>query len=140
MSVVTPPDVELALTGYLRDALKRAGKQVQVSNKEPADLKLPLKKPLVVVRDDGGTQKSRISYTSRVGVTVLAGTRRNDKEANDLARLVYGILADPDIALDETMPFCSVDFPACTTPTAVIDNLDVARRYMTCEYIIVGEF
>ena len=97
MARVTAPDLELWLTGYVRGVLAAEGVTAQVSNKEPGDLVLPLAKPLVVIRDDSGVRLSHVTYDRSVGVSVLAGTRTNDKLAGDLARLVMAILTDDAI-------------------------------------------
>lgn len=139
-AIVTPPDMELFLTGYLRGCLRDRGMAVQVSNKEPDNLKLPLARPLIVVRDDGGLQESRISYQANIGVSVLAGTRKNDRAANDLARIVYAILTNPEIVSAPDSPITVVDIEGCTRPVPVIEDLDVSRRYMTLTYGAVGAF
>lgn len=139
-TTVTPPDMELFLTGYLRGCLRDRGMPIQVSNKEPDSLKLPLSKPLIVVRDDGGLQESRISYQANIGVSVLAGTRKNDRPANDLARIVYAILTSPEIVSASDSPITVVDIEGCTRPIPVVEELDVSRRYMTLTYGAVGTF
>lgn len=139
-TTVTPPDMELFLTGYLRKCLRDRGMAVQVSNKEPDNLKLPLARPLIVVRDDGGLQESRISYQANIGVSVMAGTRKNDRAANDLARIVYAILTNPEIVSAPDSPITVVDIEGCTRPIPVVEDLDVSRRYMTFTYGVVGTF
>lgn len=139
-TIVTPPDMELFLTGYLRERLRDRGMAIQVSNKEPDSLKLPLTKPLIVVRDDGGLQESRISYQASIGVSVLAGTRKNDRAANDLARIVYAILTNTEIVYAPGSPITVVDVEGCTRPVPVVESLDVSRRYMTLSYGAVGTF
>ncbi|NMW65983.1 hypothetical protein HHJ78_10855 [Mobiluncus mulieris] len=140
MSIVVPADVELFLTKYLRQTLLMNNLTVQVSNKEPGNLRLPLQRPLVVVRDDGGGQQSRLTFAHRVGVNVLAGSKRSDYDANRLARIVYGILTDDDIVEADASPIVAFYREGCVPPTPVLESLDVARRYMTVEYLTVGEF
>lgn len=140
MTRVTPPDLELWLTAYLRTVLTDAGLSVQVSNKEPADLALPLKKPLVVIRDDSGNRLSHVTFDRSVGVSVLAGTKANDKSANDLARLVMAVLMDDAVVSAAGSPVASIEWDGCTGPYPVAEDLDVARRYGTVEYIVVGSW
>lgn len=140
MTRVTAPDLELWLTTYLRTILTSEGHSVQVSNKEPADLSLPLKQPLVVIRDDSGTRLSHVTFDRSIGVSILAGSRMNDKPANDLARLVMSILMDDAIVHADGSPIASVDWDGCNGPYSVIDDLDVARRYGTVGYIVVGSW
>lgn len=140
MARVTAPDLEMWLCGHLRAELAAAGESVQVSNHEPGELKLPLKKPLVVIRDDSGARMSQVTFERSVGVSVLHGTTLNGQPANDLARLVVAILTDDAIVEASGSPIAAVDYDGCNGPYAVAENLDVARRYATVGYIIVGSW
>ena len=140
MARVTAPDLELWLTGYVRGVLAAEGVTAQVSNKEPGDLVLPLAKPLVVIRDDSGVRLSHVTYDRSVGVSVLAGTRTNDKPAGDLARLVMAILTDDAIVEAVGSPVAAVDWDGCNGPYPVVEELDVARRYGTVQYTVVGSW
>lgn len=136
---VTPPDVELFLTGWLRAALHRRGYDVEVSNKEPADLAFPLTRPLIVVRDDGGPQTEIITYTATVGITVLAGTRQNDQPAMDLARLVYALATSAGVYLAQGSPITAIDKEGGSTrPYRVNDTAETSRAYMTIGYSLTG--
>ncbi len=136
MDRVTPPDLEDWLTGYLRSEFPEA----QVGNKEPSDLgkRLPLAKPVIVVRDDSGPRLDYTTFDRSVGVSVLAGSRANDKPANDLARSVAAVLFDLAIATAPGSPIASVDMGGCNGPYPVVETLDVARRYMTAQYTVIG--
>lgn len=140
MARVTAPDLELWLTQYLRGALAVEGLDVQVSNKEPTNLSLPLKRPLIVIRDDSGSRLSAITFDRSIGVSVLAGTKTNDKAANDLARMVAGILTDDTIIDAPDSPIAAIDWDGCNGPYAVAGNLDVARRYSTVQYTVIGSW
>ena len=140
MARVTPPDLEMWLSTYLRAILADEGLDVQVSNKEPADLKLPLKKPLVVLRDDSGSRMSHVSFDRSLGVSVLAGSRMNDQPANTLARTVSAILTDDEIILADGSPVAAVEWDGCNGPYPVAESLDVARRYLTIQYTVVGSW
>lgn len=140
MARVTAPDLELWLTGYIRGVLAAEGVTAQVSNKEPGDLVLPLAKPLVVIRDDSGVRLSHVTYDRSVGVSVLAGTRTNDKLAGDLARLVMAIMTDDAIVEAVGSPVAAVDWDGCNGPYPVVEELDVARRYGTVQYTVVGSW
>ena len=140
MARVTAPDLELWLTGYVRGVLAAEGVTAQVSNKEPGDLVLPLAKPLVVIRDDSGVRLSHVTYDRSVGVSVLAGTRTNDKPAGDLARLVLAILTDDAIVEAVGSPVAAVEWDGCNGPYPVVEELDVARRYGTVQYTVVGSW
>ncbi|QZY52921.1 hypothetical protein [Leucobacter tenebrionis] len=136
MALVLAPDMELWLTRYLRAPVFALG--ADISNKEPADLQVPLARPLIVVRDDSGNRKSKITFDRSIGVSVLAGSRRHDQPANDLARRVMAILTDDAIVEAEGSPIASVD--DCNGPYPVQDELDVARRYFTVQYTVVGSW
>lgn len=140
MALVVTPDMELWLTTYLREVLTVEGLDVQVSNKEPPDLSLPLTRPVVVIRDDSGSRLSHVTFDRSIGVSVLAGTRMNDKPANDLARIVTAILTDDEIITAQGSPIAAVDWSGCNGPYPVADDLDVARRYATAAYVVVGDW
>lgn len=135
---VTPPDLEQWLTGYVRSCAAEDGHSVEVSNKEPSTLSLPLKRPLIVIRDDSGPRKDHPTFDRSVGATVLAGSRMNDKPANDLGRWLLAVLMDDAIVEAPGSPIASVDWDGFNGPTPVTDPLDVARRYMTAQYTVVG--
>lgn len=137
---VLPPDLETWFTTLLRTEVRAAGVDVEVGNKEPADLRLPLPRPLIVVRDDSGDRTDWTTFDRQVGFTVLAGTRQNDKPANDLARLVASIVHDTDLPLLDDSPIAAVDMTGCNGPYAVPEPLDVARRYLTGSYVASGSW
>lgn len=138
MTAVVPPDLELWLTGYARARLAAAGRgEVEVGNKEPPLLSLG-SPPLVVIRDDSGVKTSVVTFDRQVGVSVLAGSRLDDQPANDLARLMFGVLTDPGIASAVGSPITHVNLGDCFGPYAVPEPLDVARRYFTIGYGVVG--
>lgn len=140
MARVTAPDLELWLVNYLRATLISEGQPVQVSNKEPGTLSLPLAKPLIVVRDDSGNRESHVTFDRSLGVSVLAGTRMNDMPANTLAREVMAILSDEEILDAPGSPVASIEWDGCNGPYPVTENLDVARRYLTVQYTVVGSW
>lgn len=132
--MLTPPDLEAWLCSYIRSSIP----DIEVDNKEPWKYSLPLVKPLVVVRDDSGSRMSHVTFDRSVGVSVIAGTKRRDKQANDLARQIEALLTDDHIVFAEGSPIASVTWDGCFGPYAVADDLDVARRYMTVQYTVVG--
>lgn len=139
MTAVIPPDIELWLTTYIRTRLKRDTVMVEVSNKEPATLATPLKRPLIIVRNDGQSTKSRISYDATVGVNVLGGTAQDDQATMDLARKVFAILTDDvELLLPSGSPIADIDYGSCLAPTHVTDAQNVTRTYMSLAYTTVG--
>lgn len=137
---VTPPDLELWLTGYVRSLAASEGIDADVTNKEATDLTTPLVRPLIVIRDDSGPRLSHVTFDRSIGWTVLAGTRMHDQPANDLARWVAAVLFDLELPLVDGSPIASVDVDGCNGPYAVPEQLDVARRYGTAQYTVVGSW
>ncbi|MBO3663733.1 hypothetical protein [Microbacterium stercoris] len=137
---VTPPDLELWLTGYVRALAAGEGLVVDVSNKEPPTLSLPLKRPLIVIRDDSGPRLSHVTFDRSIGASVLAGSKQDDKPANDLARWLAAVLFDLDLPLADNSPIAAVDPSGCNGPYAVDEELDVARRYLTAQYVAAGSW
>lgn len=138
MTRILPPDMELWLTGYLRATLEADGEDVEVDAKEPDELTTPLERPLIIVRDDSGARTEAITFDRQVGVSVLAGTRTDDREARRLSRLVYAIATDTDIALAVGSPVAAVT--GANGPYAVAEDQDVSRRYFTVSYSVVGSW
>lgn len=132
------------LVDYLRAELHAAGHLCSVGNKEhpatgPNALKLPLVKPVVIVRDDSGNRLDWTTFDRSVGVSVLWGqSKQDDKPANDLARLVMSIISDDTLALVDGSPIAYVNYDGCNGPYPVAEELDCARRYMTAQYTVVG--
>lgn len=137
---VTPPALEMWLTGYVRDLAATEGKSVSVSNKEPDTLRVPLAKPLIVIRDDSGSRLGWTTFDRSIGATVLAGTRQNDKPADDLAQWLAAVLMDDAIILAPGSPITSIEWDGCNGPYAVSEPVDLARRYSTIQYVVTGSW
>lgn len=136
---VTPPDLELFLTRYLRERAAARGDVVKVGNKESADLTVT-SSDQIVVRDDSGSRTGWTSFERSAGVSVLAGTRLNDFPANELARDVFADLTDEAILTWPGSPIASIEWDGCNGPYAVPEQMDKARRYMTVAYSVVGSW
>lgn len=145
-SRVTRPDMELWWTTYIRACAVTDGLDVDVDNKEPINLALPMHRPLIIIRDDGGPRLSHVTFDHSVGASVLAGTRMNDKLANDTARWLAAVMHDielPTLSMPESVPptpVVAVEIDGCNGPIAVTESLDVARRYITGQYTIAGTY
>ena len=137
MARVLPPDLELFLTGYLRDRAAERGAVVRVGNKEPSDLTTD-SPDQIVVRDDSGARESAVSFDRSVGVSVLAGTRAYDLPANMLARETVADLTDDAILTWPGSPVAAIRWDGCNGPYAVPEAADKARRYMTVQYAVLG--
>jgi hypothetical protein len=138
VTAVTPPDLEDWLCGYVRALAEAKGLEATVGNKEPPRLSLPVAKPIIVIRDDTGPRISQVTFDRSVGVSVLAGSKLNDKPANDIARWLAGVLMDDAIVEAPGSPIASIEYDGANGPYAVTESLDVARRYLTVEYTVVG--
>lgn len=134
MTLYLPPDMELFLTGWLRSRIPK----VRFTNREPDNLSTPLEQPVVVIRDDSGPATSQVTFDRSIGVSVLAGSKTNDKPANDLARIIYAHLTCDEIVTAPESPVAALIDSGCNGPYPVQDDHDYARRYMTVEYSTVG--
>lgn len=137
---VTPPDLELWLTGLVRTLAAADDLVVDVGNKEPSDLQVPLTRPLIVIRDDSGARTGWTTYDRSVGASVLAGSKANDQPAKDLARWLASVLHDDALVLVEGSPIARVEWDGCNGPEAIADEIDVARQYLTAQYIVTGSW
>lgn len=136
MTMVLPPDLESFLCAHLRAHLTDVP-GLQAGDKRPQDYTGTF--PLVVVRDDGGSQAERVMFDRSLGVTVTAGTRSNNGPAKRLARRVYALLTDPSIVSVPGSPICAVVEDGCNGPYPVSEELDVACYYLAVEYSAVGD-
>lgn len=138
--IVVPPDMELYMTRWLRRKLEARGIDVEVSNKEPADASYPLARPLIVVRDDGGTQTEKVTFDRTLAFNVLYGSRQDDYATMSLARLVYALVTSHGLVLATDSPVCAIDKQAGTTaPIRVDDPAEISRVYFTVEYSVAGD-
>lgn len=133
-----PPDTGTWLTGWLRDALAARGWDVEVDVQEGADMVCPPPVPLVVVRDDSGTRTGLTTFLVQVGISVLAGPRRDASAARALAREVYALATGDAVVCAPGSPVAAVDWGSCRGPYAVPDDQDVSRQYVTAGYRVVG--
>jgi hypothetical protein len=137
---VTPPDLEDWFVRHVRAQAQLDGIDAEVGNKEPVSLRLPLARPLIVIRDDSGPRLDWTTFDRSIGATVLAGSRQNDKPANDVARWLAAVLLDDALPLVLGSPIASVEWDGSNGPYAVPESLDVARRYMTAQYVVSGSW
>lgn len=137
---VTAPDLELWLTDLVQQLAAADSIEVDVGNKEPSNLQLPIERPLIVIRDDSGARLDWTTFNRSIGATVLAGTKLNDQPANDLGRWLAAILHDNGLVDVDGSPIAFVDWDGCNGPYAVAEELDVARRYLTAQYVVTGSW
>ncbi|MDI9889973.1 hypothetical protein [Microbacterium sp. IEGM 1404] len=137
---VIPPNVVLFLTGHVRRLAAAEQIDVDVTNKEPADLELPLRRPLIVLRDDGGPRLDWTTFDRSIGASVLAGSKRHDAPAIELASWLASVLHDDELPEVEGSPIASVEFDGCNGPTNAAEVLDVTRMYLTAQYVATGSW
>lgn len=131
-------DVEMFLAGYLRGVLgpreEPYAQDVQVGNSEPVPGE-PFPERLIVVRDDGSTRTEMVTDVVSVGVSVLAGTKEDGRDASNLARLVRALIEDCP-SPDPANPIAAVR--ESNGPYRVPEDQPRARCYMTFVMSRVG--
>lgn len=134
--LVIHTDLDAYLQAWYKAALAArtepvcAGVEV-VTQEPPPGATFP--KKLLVVRDDGGPSLSIVTAERAVGLDVLAGSKTNPKDANDLIRIILAIT--PSLAVPGT-PVAAV--PEVNGPFKVDEAQDRARRYGTATLILAG--
>lgn len=138
-SSVIYPDVDLFLTTWWRAQIDASPLPemdgFEVDNKEP-DPELPFPARLLVVRFDGITRTSFATGDTTVGLSILAGTKANPKDANDAALWV--------LAVAERLPSVEPGNPvtrlnSATGPFTVTEDQDRARRLVTLDLGLAGQ-
>jgi hypothetical protein len=126
-------DLELFLTGWFRRAL--AARPEPVCRNVVVDTKESNAPKQLIVRVDGGADTSVITAERDVGLSVLAGTDENPKDANDLARIVHALRTQIP-AVEPGNPVAAV--LASNGPFPVAEAQPMARRYITLTLSVVG--
>lgn len=137
---VTPPDLVTWLMAYVSEAAAANGLDVDVVGAEPEDLVLPLPRPLIVIRIDPGSRLDWTTFDRAVGASVLGESKSAPTPIVDLARWLASVLFDDELPLAAGSPIARVDFDGCNGPYAVTEELDVARQYMTAQYVVAGSW
>ena len=136
MTAVLPPDLEAWLCAYLRGKLKPSYGKILVHIREPDDYDGSY--PLVVVRDDGGSQSNRVLFDRSIGITVRYGSRTLPGDCRDLAAKIYGLLTDSEICSLDGSPIAAVEEDGCNGPYFVAEDANIARCYLTVEFSAIG--
>jgi len=137
--LVAHSDLEQFLVGWYRAALAALAVThpvcdgVTVSNREPSSGPFPTK--LLVIRNDGGPDTSLLTADRTVGLSVLAGTRENPKDAVDLALIVHA-LRNQIPAVAQGNPIAAV--LESNGPYAVPEAQPRARQYLTLTFSVVA--
>ena len=130
---VVHADLDLFLTAWYRAAL--AARPEPCCAGVVVDLQEGSASRQLIVRADGGTVTSIITAERDVGLSVLAGTKENPKDANDLARIV--------LALASQIPAVAAGNPVAalvrsSLPVPVAEASARARRYLTLTFAVTG--
>lgn len=124
------PDVELVMTGLLRDALdgrpEPYAADVYVGTTTPS----PRRARMITIRRDGGASTDGLLEAAQIGVNVWADT---EQDVNDLARLIRALLW----AAPNGKPVCRV--VDVSGSIAIADDSGQPLRYMTFEVVLRGE-
>lgn len=134
--LVIHDDLELFLTGWYRTALAARAEpvcaDVSVVRVEPPGPEAEWPEKLLVIRDDGTARTSFLTGEASIGLTVLAGSKENPKDAKDLARIVLALAAripssDPEnpvaALLDSNGPYL---VPEAQPRARVYSNISLA--------------
>lgn len=131
--LVVHDDLELFLTSWYRAAIAARSEPVcqgVTVNRTEQD-----KPKQIVIRDDGGPETSLLTGERSVGVSILAGTKANPKDAKDLANIAYALrsqIASPD----PMNPVAAVI--DSTAPVMVPEAQERARVYFTLTLAVAG--
>lgn len=132
-------DLELFLTSWYRVALEARPEpvcaDVEVVRVEPDGDASTWPKKLLVIRDDGATDSSFITAEASVGMTVLAGTKANPKDAKDLARIVHALAAQIPSG-DPANPIAAL--LSRVSPVLVAESQPHARAYIPVTFAVAG--
>lgn len=133
--LVVHDDLELFLTSWYRPRMLARPESVCAGllvNRVESE---PLPKKLMVIRDDGGPETSILTGERSVGITLLAGTKSNPKDAKALANIAYALrsqIASPDPSNPVAALIDS------TAPVMVPEPQERARVYFTLTLAVAG--
>lgn len=136
-TIVLPADLKRWAVEYLAGRLGRLGHDVDIGTKTPKTMPYPLARPLITVDELTPTKYDLVQWDQELAVNIRAGTRQNDRECDDLARLIAALLTDPTISQAAASPITSVE--TCSGPYPIADTADVAHSYLAVEYHCMGE-
>lgn len=130
-------DLEMFLVGWYRAALAARPEpvcaDVDVDRVENQTDNPPAKQ--LIIRDDGATDTSFLTAEASIGLTVLAGSRENPKDAKDLARIVHALAAQIPSG-DPANPIAAL--LSRTTPVLVPESQPRARAYIAATFATAG--
>ena len=130
-------DLELFLTGWFRTALAARPEPVcaGVEVERTESKKTPTPRRQLIIRDDGIVRTSFVTGRASIGLTVLAGTKENPKDAKTLARIVLA-LASQIPSPDPSNPIARL--ASFSGPSLVPEQAALARVYTAVAFDVVG--
>lgn len=135
--LVAHDDLELFLTEWYRARLTARPEpichDVEVGNREPTGPDFP--KKMLIIRVDGGPDTSILTAERDVGLSVLAGTKEDPTDANELARIVHA-LRNQIPAVEAGNPVAALI--ASSPPIPVPEQQARARRYIPITLAVVA--
>ncbi|WP_022886361.1 hypothetical protein [Glaciibacter superstes] len=131
--LVIHADLDLFLVGWYRRAL--AARPEAVCRNVVVDIRESNAARQLIVRADGGVDTSIISAERDVGLSILAGTVENPKDANDLANIVHALRTQIP-AVEPGNPVTAV--LRSSGPLPVPESQEKARRYITLTLAVAG--
>lgn len=133
--LVVHDDLELFLTSWYRSRILARPEPVCTGVSVDRVEYEPLPEKLIVIRDDGGPETSILTGARSVGVTILAGSKANPKDAKDLARIAYALRSQIP-STDPANPVSAV--LDSTAPVMVPEAQERARVYFTLNLAVAG--
>lgn len=133
--LVIHDDLELFLTTWYRARMLARSEAVCAGLEVDRVEFHPLPAKLMVIRDDGGPETSLLTGERSVGVSILAGTRQNPKDAKDLANIAYAMRSQIPSG-DPANPVAAV--LGSTSPVMVPEAQERARVYFTLTLAVAG--
>jgi hypothetical protein len=134
-------DLELFLTGWYRAAFADREEdytvEVEFDRVEPPPGQ-PFPKRLVVIRDDGGNDTSVVTMERSVGITALAGTKEDPRDALNIVRMCLA-LATRIPGIEPGNPVAALVENSRTGPFLVPEEQPHARAYGTLSLVTFGQ-
>lgn len=126
-------DIELFLTNWYHTAL--AGRPEEVCRGVTVGRTESTRPKQLIIRDDGVSRESFLTGQASIGLTVLAGTTANPRDAMDLARIVVA-LASQIPSGDPKNPIAAL--LDTSGPTLVPESGTYARAYAPVTFAVAG--
>lgn len=134
---ILSPDLEGWILDYIRSTAVLEGRNVEVDAKFPSEWRVPMERPLIVVREDPARRTSLATFEAGAGISVCTSTRSDTRA---LSRWLHGVLTDDEIVEASGSPVAAVNHADCASPISVPDEHPVFVQYFTVSYSTVGDW